>query len=135
MMVSLILGIMEHSNEPILLILLSWSVALQYIIVDIFADTDGLAFEPPLKNWDRAIELIDHLQITVAPAVFTPRAVYDGRANLFAPRQLSFPSNSAKGTVGLVQKSSCFTLRLTVLKFTIGRREITISPVAEIDCK
>jgi eukaryotic translation initiation factor 2C len=36
------------------------------------------------------IDIIKSLQQTVAPAVFTPRAVYDGRKNMFAPRRLPF---------------------------------------------
>ncbi|KAK0482092.1 argonaute-like protein [Armillaria luteobubalina] len=36
------------------------------------------------------MELIRELQSTTAPAIFTPRAVYDGRKNLFAARALPF---------------------------------------------
>ncbi|KAK0206676.1 argonaute-like protein [Desarmillaria ectypa] len=36
------------------------------------------------------MELIRALQTTTAPAIFTPRAVYDGRKNLFAARELPF---------------------------------------------
>ncbi len=36
------------------------------------------------------MELIKELQTTTAPAIFTPRAVYDGRKNLFAARELPF---------------------------------------------
>ncbi|CCL99782.1 uncharacterized protein FIBRA_01804 [Fibroporia radiculosa] len=38
----------------------------------------------------RNMELIDHLQQVVAPQIFTPRAVYDGRKNMFAMRELPF---------------------------------------------
>lgn len=34
------------------------------------------------------MELIARLQNDIAPDVFTPRAVYDGRKNMFAPRAL-----------------------------------------------
>lgn len=34
------------------------------------------------------MDLIARLQTELAPEVFTPRAVYDGRKNLFAPRVL-----------------------------------------------
>lgn len=34
------------------------------------------------------MELIDHLQKIDAPEVFTPPAAYDGRKNMFAPREL-----------------------------------------------
>lgn len=41
------------------------------------------------------MDLIHHLQTIDAVDVFTPRAVYDGRKNLFAPRELPFgPQNS-----------------------------------------
>ena len=38
------------------------------------------------------MEIIKRLQFDVAPDVFTPRAVYDGRKNMFAARLLPFPS-------------------------------------------
>ncbi|EIW82123.1 argonaute-like protein [Coniophora puteana RWD-64-598 SS2] len=34
------------------------------------------------------MDLVEHLQTVHAPEVFTPRAVYDGRKNMFAPREL-----------------------------------------------
>lgn len=37
------------------------------------------------------MRLINHLQTAAEPAMFTPRAVYDGRKNLFAIRELPFP--------------------------------------------
>ena len=36
------------------------------------------------------MEIIRRLQENVAPAIFTPPAVYDGRKNMFAPRLLPF---------------------------------------------
>jgi eukaryotic translation initiation factor 2C len=40
------------------------------------------------------MDLITRLQ-TLEPTVFTPRAVYDGRKNMFAVRELPFgPTNS-----------------------------------------
>jgi eukaryotic translation initiation factor 2C len=36
------------------------------------------------------MEIITHLQTIVAPGIFTPRAVYDGRKNIFAARELPF---------------------------------------------
>lgn len=38
------------------------------------------------------MEIITHLQMHVAPEIFTPRAVYDGRKNLFAAATLRFPN-------------------------------------------
>lgn len=48
------------------------------------------------------MDLIHHLQTIDAVDVFTPRAVYDGRKNLFAPRELPFgPQNSQEFDVCL----------------------------------
>ncbi|TFK43467.1 argonaute-like protein [Crucibulum laeve] len=40
--------------------------------------------------------LIKELQTTVAPAIFTPRAVYDGRKNMFAIRELPFGDSKSQ---------------------------------------
>ncbi|KAH9914769.1 argonaute-like protein [Epithele typhae] len=45
------------------------------------------------------MEIIRRLQTVVAPQVFTPRAVYDGRANMYCTRELPFgPSGSHKAS-------------------------------------
>ncbi len=36
------------------------------------------------------MEIIKRLQTVIAPEVFTPRAAYDGRKNMFAARELPF---------------------------------------------
>lgn len=36
------------------------------------------------------MDLITALQNRVAPQIFTPRAVYDGRKNMFAAKELKF---------------------------------------------
>jgi len=41
------------------------------------------------------MQLIQQLQTVVAPRVFTPRAVYDGRKNMFAVRELPFTDGSS----------------------------------------
>ncbi|KAF8812506.1 argonaute-like protein [Phlegmacium glaucopus] len=52
------------------------------------------------------MEIIKQLQLFTAPEIFTPRAVYDGRKNLFAIRQLPFgPSNSHEFEVPLSDAS------------------------------
>ncbi|KAG8684264.1 hypothetical protein FRC11_012391, partial [Ceratobasidium sp. 423] len=48
--------------------------------------------EPKPLKWNH--ELIRALQERTAPAIFTPRAVYDGRKNLFASRRLPFAGGS-----------------------------------------
>lgn len=40
------------------------------------------------------MQLIDRLQTVAEPQVFTPRAVYDGRKNLFSIREYDFPNGS-----------------------------------------
>lgn len=42
------------------------------------------------------LELIDHLQRIDAPDVFTPPAAYDGRKNMFAPRELPLGPNGSQ---------------------------------------
>lgn len=42
--------------------------------------------------------LIDRLQTVTAPHVFTPRAAYDGRKNMFAIREFPFPDGSQEVT-------------------------------------
>lgn len=37
------------------------------------------------------MDLIKHLQENVAPGIFTPRAVYDGRKNMFSAEPLRLP--------------------------------------------
>jgi eukaryotic translation initiation factor 2C len=42
------------------------------------------------------MDLIKTLQTVVEPKIFTPRAVYDGRKNLFAGRELPLGSTSSR---------------------------------------
>jgi eukaryotic translation initiation factor 2C len=42
------------------------------------------------------MDLIKQLQTVVAPQIFTPRAVYDGRKNIFAARELPFGETGTK---------------------------------------
>jgi eukaryotic translation initiation factor 2C len=44
-----------------------------------------VVFSPELKNGDRRIQFIQHLQNVVAPNIFHPRIVYDGRALAYSP--------------------------------------------------
>ncbi|KAH9899908.1 argonaute-like protein [Cubamyces lactineus] len=53
------------------------------------------------------MEIIARLQTVTAPQVFTPRAVYDGRKNMFAARELPFgPSKAQEFEVTLVDPPS-----------------------------
>lgn len=42
------------------------------------------------------MDLIKQLQTVVAPQIFTPRGVYDGRKNMFAARELPFGESGTK---------------------------------------
>lgn len=42
------------------------------------------------------MDLIKQLQTIVAPQIFAPRAVYDGRKNIFAARELPFGETGTK---------------------------------------
>jgi len=53
------------------------------------------------------LDIIKALQTQVAPTIFTPRAVYDGRKNLFSIRELPF---GEKGQ----QDASTFFLKVKV---------------------
>ncbi|KAI0677583.1 argonaute-like protein [Trametes maxima] len=52
------------------------------------------------------MEIIERLQKTIAPQVFTPRAVYDGKKNMFAARQLPFDGQSQEFDVFLIDPPS-----------------------------
>ena len=45
------------------------------------------------------MDIIKALQTRVAPTVFTPRAVYDGRKNLFTARELPFGDSGQQEAV------------------------------------
>ena len=44
----------------------------------------------------RNMEVIRRLQELVAPHIFTPRCVYDGRKNLYSTRALPFTEDTAE---------------------------------------
>ena len=54
-----------------------------------------LVFNPEIKNGDRRIQFVQHLQNVVAPNIFHPRIVYDGRALAYSPDR---PLHLAGGT-------------------------------------
>jgi len=59
------------------------------------------------------MELIARLQNDIAPDVFTPRAVYDGRKNMFAPRALPLgPTGSREVRCATVTRSRSHLNRL-----------------------
>ncbi|KAJ1305975.1 hypothetical protein OPQ81_010690 [Rhizoctonia solani] len=69
-------------------LLIRWDISLTTCAV---IKTD----DPKPIKWNH--ELIRALQERVAPAVFTPRAVYDGRKNLFASRRLPLAGGEGDG--------------------------------------
>ena len=52
------------------------------------------------------MEIIKRLQEDVAPEIFTPPAVYDGRKNMFAPRLLPFEDGKPNQDVCNIVSSS-----------------------------
>jgi eukaryotic translation initiation factor 2C len=66
------------------------------------------------------MDLITALQTRVAPDVFTPRAVYDGRKNLFAAKELKFPDGGKSHEVclpiqgRLIIRFSCLSTQFEV---------------------
>ena len=58
---------------------------------DIVIDSGSKTFPARLN-----MEIIKRLQTVAAPDVFTPRAVYDGRKNMFAPRKLPLGPNDTR---------------------------------------
>ncbi|KZT20385.1 argonaute-like protein [Neolentinus lepideus HHB14362 ss-1] len=59
------------------------------------------------------MELITTLQLSVAPDIFTPRAVYDGRKNLFAARELPFGPNIPSREFEVPFNNKSYKIRLT----------------------
>lgn len=49
------------------------------------------------------VELVKRLQFDVAPQVFTPRAVYDGRKNLYASHELRFANKASSQEVSTLE--------------------------------
>ncbi|PPQ66044.1 hypothetical protein CVT26_010800 [Gymnopilus dilepis] len=79
---------------------------------------------PPEKIRNKCVQLFHHLQVVVAPHIFNPRAIYDGKAIAYSPGLLNLGNNNsgmfyvqlgtnqaaAPGTRGVYQ----ITLTLTV---------------------
>jgi eukaryotic translation initiation factor 2C len=59
------------------------------------------------------MDLISRLQTVIAPQVFTPRAVYDGRKNLFAVRELPFPQGASSHEVLFLSFASSLEILTT----------------------
>lgn len=69
------------------------------------------------------MDLIDRLQTKVAPDIFKPRAVYDGRKNLFAPRALPFGDSDSKEV--------CSTTHHVFSLVTYDPLQFTFPPISE----
>lgn len=63
------------------------------------------------------MELIRRLQFDVAPNIFTPRAVYDGRKNLFSIRELPFGDEGTREVYFLYFNIILFDLRKPSLTY------------------
>ncbi|PBL02679.1 argonaute-like protein [Armillaria gallica] len=77
------------SGRPVKIFVNSFECTIPKSIIHHY---DGMFILPSEKTLPARLnmELIKELQTTTAPAIFTPRAVYDGRKNLFAARELPF---------------------------------------------
>ena len=96
-----------------------------------------LVITPELKNRARAIEIIDRLQNHVAPHVFQPPAIYDGRANLFSSHRLAL-SNGNSGNVRNFIEFLLFVLMVLLvlsLQYNVGKYNIklVLSAAQKID--
>ncbi|KAF8670621.1 argonaute family [Rhizoctonia solani] len=63
-----------------------FAVTLADILIHHYHVIENSDLEPRPARWN--LELLQTLQEKIVPTVFTPRAVYDGRHNLFASRRL-----------------------------------------------
>ncbi|KAF5391908.1 hypothetical protein D9757_001740 [Collybiopsis confluens] len=60
------------------------------------------AFFPEVKGFPRRQELFERLQSVIAPDVFVPRALYDGKALAYSPRDLETGKQAGQGLSFLV---------------------------------
>lgn len=58
------------------------------------------------------MDLIKQLQTVVAPQIFTPRGVYDGRKNIFAAREFPFGETHTKEESILSSSGAHYTVML-----------------------
>ncbi|TBU42174.1 argonaute-like protein [Dichomitus squalens] len=52
------------------------------------------------------MEIVKRLQYDIAPEIFTPRAVYDGRKNMFTSHELPFPDGAQEFSFTLTDRAS-----------------------------
>lgn len=67
-----------------------------------FAANHPEVFKPEVKIPRKRQEIIHKLQTVVAPEIFSPRAVYDGNALLYASKALELPSKGTGNVRSLV---------------------------------
>ena len=58
------------------------------------------------------MDLIKQLQTVVAPQIFTPRGVYDGRKNIFAAREFPFGETRTKEASIILSSGTHYTVML-----------------------
>ncbi|KAG6874284.1 hypothetical protein C0995_001509 [Termitomyces sp. Mi166 len=59
-------------------------------------------FTPEVKILHKRQEIIHKMQTVVAPEIFSPRAVYDGNALMYASQPLKLPASGAGNVMNLV---------------------------------
>lgn len=94
-------AVAEHTSSLAAALSRSW-----YVILRAVASVDLLTLSQVMnQNSEQTLpiranmDIIRRLQEQIAPQVFTPRCVYDGRKNMFSIRRLPFPDG--KETVGV----------------------------------
>ncbi|KAJ3737315.1 ribonuclease H-like domain-containing protein [Lentinula guzmanii] len=80
-------------------------------------------FKPDVGNFGRRQEIFDKLQSNVAPHIFSPRALYDGKALVYSSHRLELPSGDGSsfliGWSDKLVEGNRGTFRVT-LKLTAG---------------
>ncbi|KAJ7729362.1 hypothetical protein B0H16DRAFT_1587256 [Mycena metata] len=77
------------------------------------------------------MDLIRGLQFDIAPQIFTPRCVYDGRKNIFSIRELPFDTGSHEFDVTLADAGPCRERRRR--QSSIQVYKIKLTKVAQIN--
>ena len=91
-----------------------------------------LVFNPEIKNGDRRIQFVQHLQNVVAPNIFHPRIVYDGRALAYSPGR---PLHLAGGTGETVSSPFLFhcAIKLMYIILVLSSHELQRSGASGIE--
>ena len=76
------------------------------------------------------MDLITRLQTQVEPAMFTPRAVYDGRKNMFTVKELPFGPTNSREVIRSLMQCHHFEVAHNHLQFDISLTDPRVEPGA-----